>query len=312
MDSPDILPNCLLICADISKIAFMKKSLKGSYYLLDAKDSTTGIDWLKSSEIEIVILDYKSLDEPLMNLCHHIRKTPGAQSMPILLITNKIQKAFTLDALKAGVSDFIHEPLDETEIQERIAVSLKSKLINKKMSSMTNKIKKTSLIPKNTQVLLHRMLLNDKTMQEISNAKKIATPLSLLMIELDTYHAISKNWGELIAEEVAVSISQFLQQKLRQFDTLISQGGGRFLLLLPKTSQSAAKIIAEDIRSELCRTTIYTQKKEFLVTVSIGLVSFDKKLSDSAQAFEQFDLSLGRVKKALEKAQKKGNKIVLS
>ena len=80
--------------------------------------------------------------------------------------------------------------------------------------------------------------------------------------------------------------------------------------MLPKTSQSAATVMAEDIRKEICRTTIKTKKKDFLITVSIGVVSFDKKLSDAAQAYEQFDQSLERVKKSLEKAQKKGNKIV--
>lgn len=310
MDAPTSLPIILFIGSDIAKVSFIKKVLKGAYYVMDAKDSYTALEWLRNTPVEVLILDFKTLDEPLFNFCQHIRKTPGLEKVPILLITNKIQKIFSVEALNAGVTDFIHEPLIATEIYERIAASLKSKIVTKKMSLVTSKIRNAPLIPKNTQVLLDRMLLNDKTLKEISEAKKVAMPLSLLMIALDDYTNIAKTWKEPTLQEILSFLEQFLHQRLRQFDTLMPQGGGRYLLMLPKTSQSAAKIIAEDIRKEICRTTIPTKKKEFIITVSIGVVAFDKKLSDAAQAYEQFDKSLERVKKSLEKAQEKGNKTV--
>ncbi|MCX6989853.1 MAG: diguanylate cyclase [Chlamydiae bacterium] len=310
MNAQTTLPIVLFIGTDIGKVTFIKRALKGSYYVMDSKDSHTAFEWLKTIPIQTVILDFNTLDEPLFNLCQHIKKTPGLEKTPILLITNKIQKAFTVDALNAGVTDFIHEPLDASEIHERMAVCLKSQMITKKMSLMTSKINSSPLIPKNTQTFLHRMLLDDKTLKEISKAKKIDMPLTLLMIALDNHDMFIKAYGELTLEEIILFLEEYLNNRLRKFDTLMPQGNGKYLLMLPKTSQSAAKIIAEDIRKEICRTTIHTKKKEILVTVSIGVVSFDKKLSDAAAAYEQFDQSLERVKKSLEKAQKKGNKIV--
>lgn len=312
MKNPDTLPTALLICNDISKTSFFKRTLKGTYYIMDAKESHTALDWLKTTPVEIIILDYKTLDEPLMNLCQHIRKTKGCETIPILLISNKLQKSFTVDSLNAGVTDFLHEPLDPGEVFERITVALKSKIVSKKMSLVTSKIKASPMIPQNTRTLLNRVLINDQTLQKISEEKKIATPLSLLMIQLDQMDRLSDTLGDQVLEEVIAAVTQMLQKRLRQFDTLIPQGAGKFLLLLPKTSQNASKIIAEDIRKEISTTTIQTQKKELLVTISIGVVSFDKHLTDSAHAYEQFDKSLSRVKKALEQAQKTGNKIISS
>jgi diguanylate cyclase len=312
MKNPHSLPIALLICNDISKISFFKKTLKGTYYVMDARESFTALDWLKNTQIEIIILDHKTLDEPLINLCQHIRKIPNYQKTPILLITNKLQKAFTIESLNAGVTDFIHEPLEAMEVFERITVCLKSKMVSKKMSLVTAKIKAAPLIPKNTRTLLHRVLLNDQTLKKIAEEKKIATPLSMLMIQLDGMDKLADTLGELALEEIIEALNAFLQTRLRQFDTLLPQGSGKFLLLLPKTSQSAAKVMADDIRKEISRTTIPTHKKEVLVTVSVGVVAFDKQLSDAAQAYEQFDLSLSRVKKALEQAQKTGNKTVSS
>jgi diguanylate cyclase (GGDEF)-like protein len=204
----------------------------------------------------------------------------------------------------------LHEPLHENEIYEQVAASLKTKIVSKKMSLVSSKINSSPLIAKNTQIFLHRMLLNNKSLKEIAKAKKIDMPLSILIIELDAYSSRIREHGELVLEEITIAVHSILSGRLRKFDTLMHQGGGRFILLLPKTSPTAAKIIAEDIRKEVCRTTIQTRKKELLVTVSIGVVSFDKKLNDVAEAYDQFDHSLQMANKCLEKAQKKGNKII--
>ncbi|MBM3207747.1 MAG: diguanylate cyclase [Chlamydiae bacterium] len=310
MDYKTSLPCILFIGSDVAKIAFFKKSFKKTYYVMNTHESFVALEWLKTTQIEVVIIDFKSFEEPLYNFCEHIRKTPGLEKLPILLVSNKIQKSFTTSCLNAGVTDFLHEPLDENELFERIAVCLKTKLVSKKMSLVSSKISASPLIPKNTQIFLHRMLLNNKSLKEISKAKKIDMPLSLLLIQLDGLSSFQKDLGELVVEEIIAAVEHLLASKLRQFDTLLHQGGGRFLLMLPKTSPSAAKIIAEDIRKEVCRTTIHTRKKELLTTVSIGVVSFDKKLNDVAEAYDQFDHSLQMVSKCLERAQKKGNKII--
>ena len=62
--------------------------------------------------------------------------------MPLLLITNQLKKKFISQALNAGVSDFINEPLDELEIGQRIAVALKFQQLQNKTSRIAGKLKK--------------------------------------------------------------------------------------------------------------------------------------------------------------------------
>jgi len=174
-----------------------------------------------------------------------------------------------------------------------------------------NKIKTSPLIPRNTKSLLDKTFIRDETLKIISTAKKGAIPLSVLMIHLDSFSRLQ----ETLKEESLLSVFQFLEKflksRLRKYDTLLSEGAGQYLILLPKTSQSAAKIIAEDIRKEISTTNISTPLKEVLLTVSIGLVSFEKELSKSAKDFEQFDFCLERIKKSLART-KKGNTIILN
>lgn len=305
------LPIFLLVCKDTAKAAFFKATLKKTFEVIHAEDSDSAIEWLKSTPIEIVLLEEKALLDPLEKVCALIQKVSKEKHTPILLLSNSLKKSVILNALNSGVSDFLHEPLQELEVHERIAVSLKSKLINKKMKLLTRKIKTSPLIPQNTHAFSDKTLIREQTLKIITEARKGAPPLSVLMIHLDSLSRLQKNLGEQGHQEILLYIESFLRKRLRKYDTLIIEGTGQYLILLPKTSQSAAKVMAEDIAKEISTTTIVTTAKEVLVTVSIGLVSFEKELSKSAKAFEQFDLCLKRVKNSLLKSTKKGITIIL-
>ena len=304
------LPLALVITKDLVKFSFLKDALKNMFSLIHAEDSLEGLDWLKGTTVEILILDPPALLHPLENICSKVQKITKTKYLPILLISNSLKKSAVLGALNAGVSDFLHEPLDALEIHERVSVYLHSKLISKKMKLVRSKIKESPLIPRNSKKFFEKTFIRDKTLQTIAAAKKGTVPLSVLMIHLDSFSHLQETLDENAKQEILTFLESFLKKRLRKYDTMTLEGPGQYLLLLPKTSQSAARAIAEDIRKEISTTTIVTSVKEVIVTVSIGVVSFEKELSKSAKDFEQFDLCLERVKKSLVRSQKKGNRIV--
>ena len=304
------LPLALFFCKIPEKIAFLQETLQGIFSVIVVKDSASTFDWLKNSPIEIVILDYPSVLKSLEDVCFGTQKLTKSKNVPILLIANSLQKPFILDCLHVGISDFLHEPLQASEIHERITICLHSRLITKKMRIVRNKIKPASLVPRNVNMLQEKTLLRDATLKTIAAAKKGAIPLSVLLIHIDNLPKIQDDLGTNALEEVIIFIETFLKKRLRKYDTFLTEAPGQHLILLPKTSPSAARVIAEDICKEISTTIISTRSREVLVTVSIGIVSFEKELSNSAKAFEQFDLCLEKTKKSLVRAQKTGNSII--
>ena len=73
---------------------------------------------------------------------------------------------------------------------------------------------------------------------------------------------------------------------------------------MPKTSLRAAEIIASDIQAQVATTTFIVEEMEVLITVSIGVIAFEKQLSKSAEDFEKFDHSLEKIKKTLLQSKK--------
>lgn len=304
------LPLLLLVSKDPATVAFFEKTLKSNFSLMHVSELAEGFQTLKDLPIELLILGKDSFEQPLEKICKNVQKIAGTKNFPILLIASSMKKDAVIDSLIAGVTDFIHEPLDALKIHERITVCLHSRATTKKMKIVTGKIKTTSTSARNPKMFLEKTVLRDQTLKAISTAKKGAVPLSVLMIHLDSFAKLQKTLSANDLKEIFQFLEKFLKGRLRKYDTFMIEGPGQYLILLPKTSESAARIIAEDLRKEISTATIKTFSKEILVTVSIGVVSFEKELSKSAKAFEQFDLCLERVKKSLINAPKKGNTIL--
>jgi two-component system cell cycle response regulator len=308
MDDLLSLPVILFIGDNSEKASFFKKAFKNIYHLIIENDLPSAKERLMSTLCDAVIIDRKSIKEPPFSFCEEIRIVDSLKKTLIFLISNNLHKSFMLEAIKAGVTDFLLEPLEEDEVFERLSVGLRTKFISKKMLLMSSKIKPLPSAPKDAQLFLHRLLLDEKSLSEISQAKKIAAPLCLLMIEIDRFATAIDTFAKEAVDTITYQLCVFLQKKLRIHDSLMQQGKGRYLILLPKTSAAAGRLIAEDIRKEGSKAL--SDGKDLFLTLSIGITTFDKTLTGPADAYEQFDQMLQKVKKSLEKAQKQGNKIV--
>jgi diguanylate cyclase (GGDEF)-like protein len=269
--------------------------LKGSFHLIERADVKEALALLINTRVDLIILDSKIQHGHNLETAEKLRAAVFKDT-PILLITSNIKKSFAQIALNSGITDFINEPLDKDEIQQRIAVAFKNQDRPKKISQIAQRStsKMRSSLP-----LTNREFLSDQAIKEIAKARKASTIISLLMIELDDFKKIP------IAKSDGAQhhLKKVLQENLRKNDLLIPHGPGKFILMLPRTSSRAAEIIAETIRMEVLCTSF-----SIPLSVSIGLISLDKSVPGSAD--EIFDQLLEGVKRATTEAKKTGNKIV--
>jgi hypothetical protein len=59
-------------------------------------------------------------------------------------------------------------------------------------------------------------------------------------------------------------------------------------------------------------TPFATSFTEILITISIGVLSFDKEPTGSAKDFEQFEKSIERVKQSLHLSERIANRVISS
>ena len=73
-------------------------------------------------------------------------------------------------------------------------------------------------------------------------------PLSLLALDIDDFAAINQHYGHTEGDAVLQALSQLLLLNLRRHDLLCRLAGDRFVVLLPNTGESQARLLALELQ----------------------------------------------------------------
>jgi diguanylate cyclase (GGDEF)-like protein len=122
-------------------------------------------------------------------------------------------------------------------------------------------------------------------------------PLSVLMIDLDSFKEVNDRYGHPVGDTVLRTVAQLLLLSLRKTDLLSRYGGEEFAVLLPETPLTGAMVIAERIRQTIRQKPIVADGCELEVTISVGVASHNEDGEASPEVLlKKADLALYRAK----------------
>jgi len=108
--------------------------------------------------------------------------------------------------------------------------------------------------------------------RETARADRYSTPLSLLMIDIDSFKHVNDNFGHLVGNEVLTQIAKIFKDAVRTTDFVCRCGGDEFGIVLPGTiakgALPAAKKILERVHSG---NILHPLGRSGTTTVSIGI-----------------------------------------
>lgn len=145
--------------------------------------------------------------------------------------------------------------------------------------------------------LMNRRAFFIQGAKEISRTKRHKIPLSLLMLDVDSFKKVNDQYGHEAGDRVLQHVSKKLVEKVREMDSVARMGGEEFSLLLPNTEKKDAAVLAERIRLAVEQESCQIQKQTIHVTVSIGVASFSKEASTLEAILRQADNSMYLAKK---------------
>lgn len=113
--------------------------------------------------------------------------------------------------------------------------------------------------------------------RETARADRYTTPLSLLMIDIDTFKMVNDTFGHVVGNKVLTQIAGTLKQTVRNTDFVFRCGGDEFGVVLPGTSLDGAMRVAEKILQKVESANILDSLGySGPVTVSIGLSEYHR------------------------------------
>jgi diguanylate cyclase (GGDEF)-like protein len=122
-------------------------------------------------------------------------------------------------------------------------------------------------------------------------------PLSVLMIDLDSFKDVNDRYGHPVGDTVLRTVAQLLLLSLRKTDLLSRYGGEEFAVLLPETPLTGAMVIAERIRQTIRQKPIVADGCLLEVSISVGVASHVEDSEASPEVLlKKADLALYRSK----------------
>jgi diguanylate cyclase (GGDEF)-like protein len=138
--------------------------------------------------------------------------------------------------------------------------------------------------------------------RELKRASRNDTPLSLLLMDIDSFKAYNDHFGHQQGDACLTLVAEAFAATLqRPADLAARYGGEEFAAVLPDTDLAQAQIVAEAIRARVAALDVPHAPAAMHpnVTLSIGVATFSKtELSDAAAMLGAADRALYVAKKA--------------
>lgn len=96
--------------------------------------------------------------------------------------------------------------------------------------------------------LCNRRCLNDALVREINRAARYASPLSLILFDIDHFKRINDTFGHQAGDQVLKRLTVVVGGAIRTTDLFARWGGEEFVVLLPGSGLDAARLLAEKLR----------------------------------------------------------------
>ncbi len=291
MVRPASEPIVLIITPVTITTVWLKKHLAKNFHVLTETSSEKALEILKNSIIDLVILDENIKDMNFLKLSALIKKNQTPHWIPILLITSNLKKRFKTQAIRSGITDFLYDPLEKNELNQKILRVTQLSEMHQKISSIsqTFQSKKSSTIKKTFT----------KTVKIFSQPKKEKIPLTIALLGIEKFKNFEKQHSIFETEKLLLDISELLIQEIRKNDILIPSKDGKFILIMPQTSLEESEKIVSQLKKNVDKK-IFMNK--FALHFSIVLTSEIKKGSQ-----KELDRIIKKAEKTLKKNQIRKN-----
>lgn len=144
--------------------------------------------------------------------------------------------------------------------------------------------------------LANRVLFQDRLRHAQARAARHATPLTLLVLDLDGFKQINDRLGHRAGDQVLVAVAQRLAACLRPSDMLARLGGDEFAILVEDLREPAAAVRVAERLLRAVRVPLLLDGQAVAISISIGIV-VSTTGQEGAALLHQADLAMYTAKR---------------
>jgi len=201
-------------------------------------------------------------------VCKRLKDDPDTAEIPIIFVTARNDDASESRALITGGVDFIHKPVNRDVLLARVNthIQLKKRL---------DLLRELSTLDPLTG-LANRRLFFERLTSEWLRAMRQATPLAVMLIDIDFFKAYNDYYGHIAGDHCLCKVAQTIASSVSRVSDLAARyGGEEFVVYMANTTLEQAMEAAEKVRGRIADLAILNEgvsaSTPLTVTVSIGV-----------------------------------------
>ena len=171
--------------------------VKKGYHIACVGDGMAAFKAAKTSAVDIILMDRILPDMDGCEVCRWLKLDQATRDIPIIMLTAKGAMSDKISGLEAGADDYLPKPFDESEINVRIFVRLRTKTHqdelkkkNRQLEDMLTKVESLAIMDPLTGVYNRRPFESILT-NEFKRATRYQLPLTCMMIDIDHFKLIN-------------------------------------------------------------------------------------------------------------------------
>lgn len=210
---------------------------------------------------------FRSADIIVLNLVDsNLQRVQGlarmARELPIVVLCDE---RHIDSAILAGAAECVAKPVRTRELLGRVRIALRDRAEERHRSHRERRMSETIVALQREKDDLERQACVDP-LTGVANRRHALglleaewrrslrdhSPVGVVMIDLDCYHAYNEQYGHLGGDDCLRQVSEAMSKCLRRPSDLLGRyGGEEFIAMLPGTDAVGAKIVAERLRASV-------------------------------------------------------------
>lgn len=251
---------------------------KNGYEVILAENGKTAIKAVKTSAVDIILLDLELPDMSGNEVCRWLKLNEDTKGIPIIMLTGKYDVKDKVAGLEAGADDYLSKPYDNVELNARIFACLRTKALQDELKQknlqLQNLLKQVEIMAITDQLtgIYNRRQVETILQKEFRTASRYKTPVSCIMIDIDHFKTINDAFGHHAGDAVLKEIAKIIAESAREADIVARWGGEEFIIILPQTKKEEALQAATRILKAIPEHN-FPDIPDERITVSIGITS---------------------------------------
>lgn len=251
----------------------LRHSLPDAHHIEHANRLEAALTILGYKDFDVALLDRSLPDAEGFDGLHNLQAM--APHLPVVYLTANQDEDVAMDSIKQGAQDYLHKNnMDGHMIHRAMQYAILRKQFEGVLIARANYDMLTGLA--------NRTLFESRLELAMARAKREATKLAVVFLDLDKFKAINDEYGHLVGDQLLKKFAARLKDSLRPYDTPARFGGDEFALLLENIADAEqAELVAEKI-IHIMHEPFDLSGRKLKVEVSIGIALTDENMPPRA------------------------------